>query len=117
MSALTDLTALVAAAPAYVGQAPTGSEAPYVVSAPLVYQDGAPRALSGDSMGWDTQFSLYCAGASVEASFNLALMVMRDLDGKRLGGSTITTSVGYTGAPVEGHYETQVTAQINQGGI
>lgn len=117
MSILNDIDALVTAAPSHIGYAPTGAKAPYVVTRPLLIGDALDRALSGDSMGWDTQVSLYCVGASVEASFNLAVLVMRDLDAKPVGGTTLSTSMGYIGAQVEGQYETQVTVQLNQGSI
>lgn len=116
MSIFNDITNLVAAAPAHEGYAPTGAKPPYVVSRPLLTDDLA-RALDGSPIDWDFQFSLYCAGASVEASWNLAILVMKDLDGKRVGGTTLSTSMGYIGAQVEGHYESQVTVQLNQGGI
>lgn len=117
MSIFNDITALVTAAPAHEGYAPTGARVPYVVSRPLLYDDALDRALSGDPIALDTQFSLYCCGGSVEASYNLAVLVMQDLDTKRVAGTTLKTSMGYIGAQVEGHYETQVTAQLNQGGI
>lgn len=116
MSIFNDITALVTAAPAHEGYAPTGAKTPYVVSRPLLADD-LEIALNGDALGWDFQFSLYCAAASVEASFNLAIAVMQDLQGKRVGGTTLTTSMGYIGAQVEGHYESQVTVQLNQGDI
>jgi hypothetical protein len=111
-----DIVDLVQAAPAYKGYAPTGAVLPYVVSRPLIAGDLA-EALAGNEMTIDIQFSLYCCGGRVEACYNLALDVMRDLQGKRVGGTTLSTSVGYVGAPVEGHYESQVTVQLNQGGI
>lgn len=116
MSIFNDIDALVVSAPSYLGYAPTGAELPYVVSRPLLTDD-LELALNGDALGWDFQFSLYCCAAGVEASFNLAVMVMRDLQGKRVGGTTLTTSMGYVGAQVEGHYESQVTVQLNQGSI
>lgn len=116
MSILNEITALITAAPAIEGYPGTGQSPPYVASRPLLADD-LELALNGDSLGWDLQFSLYCAAASVEASFNLAIAVMRDLQGKRVGGTTLTTSMGYAGAQVEGHYESQVTVQLNQGGI
>lgn len=117
MSILNDIDALITAYPSHIGYAPTGAQVPYVVTRPLLYGDALDRAISGDSLGWDTQFSLYCAGASVEACFNLALEVMQTLDGARVGGTTLATSMGYIGAQVEGHYESQVTVQLNQGSI
>lgn len=116
MSIFNDITALVQAAPAHEGYAPSGAALPYVVSRPLLVDD-LELALSGDALDWDFQFSLYCAGGSVEASYNLAIMVMQELQGQRVGGTTLTTSMGYIGAQVEGHYESQVTVQLNQGGI
>jgi hypothetical protein len=74
-------------------------------------------ALAGNSILWDHQTTLYACGASVEASYNLAVLLMSTLQGKRVGGTTLSTSMGYSGAQVEGHYETQVTVQLNQGGI
>lgn len=116
MSVLTDIDNLVTAT-SFVGYASTGARVPYVVSRPLLFGDDLDRALSGDAFAWDTQYSLYCAAASVEASYNLALEVMRDLDGQPLAGTTLATYMGYVGAPVEGHYESQVTVQLTQGGI
>lgn len=117
MSILHDIDALVTTAPSHIGYAPTGAKAPFVVTRPLLYGDALERAISGDSLGWDVQFSLYCAGASVEASYNLAVEVMQSLDAQPVGGTTLSTSMGYIGAVVEGHYETQVTVQLNQGSI
>lgn len=115
MSTLNDITALVTAAPAHPGYAPTGARVPYVVSRPLLVEDESV-ALAGNALAWDDQFSLYCAGGSVEASYNLALLVMDELQGARVAGTTLTTSMGYIGAQVEGHYESQVTVQLNRGG-
>lgn len=113
---MSDITTLVTMAPAYDGYAPTGAELPYVVNRPLVMDpDGV--ALAGNAYDWDTQFSLYCCGGSVEASFNLAGMVLTALHGARVAGTTLSCSMGYIGAQVEGHYESQVTVQLNQGGM
>jgi hypothetical protein len=116
MSILSDINALFTAVPVHTGYAPTGSKLPYVVNRPLVV-DQLEEAVSGDSLGVDFQTSLYCCGDSVEASFNLALAVAGTLQGSRVGGTTLSASIGYSGAPVEGHYESQVTVQLNQGGI
>lgn len=116
MSIYNDITALVTAAPAIEGYPGTGQKVPYVVSRPLLVDD-LELALNGEAIDWDLQFTLYCCGASVEASFNLALAVMAELNGARVGGTILSTSMGYSGAQVEGHYESQVTVQLNQGGI
>lgn len=116
MSIFNDINALVTAAPAHLGYAPTGARVPYVVSRPLIVDD-LELALAGNALDWDFQFSLYCCGGSVEASYNLALEVMQQLQGVRVGDTTLSTSMGYIGAQVEGHYESQVTVQLNQGGI
>lgn len=116
MSLLTDISSLVVQAPVYTGYAPTDAQLPYVVHRPLLV-DVVDMAVSGDSLGWDYQTTLYCCGASVEASFNLALAVVGTLQGKRVGNTTLSASVGYTSVPIEGHYESQITIQINQGGI
>jgi len=102
--------------PNYKGYAPTNAKVPYVVDRPLII-DHEDVALDGSAIGWDNQFALYCAAGSVEASLNLAKEVIIALQGKYVGGSTLDTSMGYSGAQVEGHYETQVTAQINTGGL
>lgn len=115
MSILNDVTALVTGADAVVGNAGTSQQVPYVVTRPLVI-DPDP-SLEGTALSWDVQFSLYCCAASVEASFNLALSVIRDLDGAWVGGTALSASMGYIGAAVEGHYESQVTVQLNQGSI
>lgn len=115
MSIFNDIDALITAT-SHIGYAPTGAHVPYVVTRPLLIDD-LELALNGDAIDWDFQFSAYCAGGSVEASYNLAVQTMADLQGKRVGGTTLSTSMGYIGAQVEGHYESQVTVQLNQGGI
>jgi hypothetical protein len=118
MSALTDISALVSVAglPIHTGYAPTGAQLPYAVHRPLIVGT-VDTALSGDAVGWDYQTTLYACGASAEASMNLAVELMRTLQGARVGSTTLSTSMGYAGAQVEGHYESQVTVQLNQGGI
>jgi hypothetical protein len=111
----TALTPLSVAS--YIGYAPTGAALPYVVIRPLDIGTDTELALNGDAIDWNLQSSVYCCGASVEASFNLALAVIGTLQGARAGGTTLAASMGYNGAEVEGHYESQVTAQLNQGGI
>lgn len=100
----------------FEGYAPTGAQTPYVVHRPL-YVDTTALGLAGNAIDWDFQTTLYCCGASVVASFNLALAAVRALQGERAGGTTLDTSIGYTGTLVEGHYESQVTVQLYQGGI
>lgn len=115
---MSDITVLLKAAglTVFEGYAKTGSVPPYIVNRPMILDDDV-LALSGDAIGWDFSFSLYCVGASVEASFNLAVEAIKALQGKRVGGSTLACSMGYTGAQVESRYESQVTVQINQGGL
>ncbi|QXO14483.1 tail terminator [Microbacterium phage Jenos] len=102
--------------PCYNGYAPTNAKAPYVVNRPLTV-DHEETGLDGSAFVWDNQFTLYCMGGSVEASFNLAKEVVRVLQGARVDGYVIDTSIGYTGAAVEGQYESEVTAQANTGGL
>lgn len=118
MVSMDQVSALVEAAgvSCYNGYAPSNAKVPYVVNRPLIV-DHENVALNGAALDWDNQFSLFAAGGSVEASYNLALDVISALQGKRVGGSTLDTSMGYVGAQVEGHYESQVTAQVNTGGI
>jgi hypothetical protein len=116
MSAFSDITELVTSAPCHSGYAPTGAQLPYAVHRPLVL-DGSSVAVDGSAFMWDYQSTIYACGASVEASFNLAVAIMAELQGARVSGSTLTTSMGYSGAQVEGHYESQVTVQLNSGGI
>lgn len=100
----------------YSGYPSSNVVLPYAVVRPLIV-DPDEEFLCGQAISWDFQFSVYCCGASVEASFNLALAVMQNLKGKRVGNSTLSTSTGYIGAPLEGQYETQVTVQVNQGAL
>lgn len=116
-----DLTALQTALqatgdPVYIGYAPSNAKLPYTVIRPLII-DPLNEAINGDAVDWDNQNSAYACGASVEASFNLARLVMGACQGVRVAGYVLSTSMGYSGALVEGHYETQVTIQSNQGGI
>jgi hypothetical protein len=102
--------------PVFDGYAHTGATLPYTVHRPLlVTPEGV--AISGDALGWDFQHSLYACAGSAEASFNLALMLMQGLQGRYVGGTTLSVSMGYSGAQIEGHYESQLTVQLNQGGI
>ena len=98
----------------YSGYASTGAKLPYRVVRPFIL-DPTDIALSGDALDWDFQFSVYCCAASVEASFNLAKDTMSRLQGARIGSSTLSTSLGYAGAPVEGWYESQIIVQVTQG--
>lgn len=116
MSNLDELLALLTEVSTFSGYAVTGARLPYVTGRALYLDPGEP-ALDGSAVAWDDQYSLYCSGASVEAADNLARYVMRTLQGARVGGTTVSTSMGYSGAVVEGHYESQVTAQLHQGDI
>lgn len=100
----------------FLGYPDTGARAPYYVIRPMVTTPG-DLALCGQSLTWDFQLGVYCCGASVEASYNLALAVMRALQGKRVDDSTLSCTMGYVGAQQESHYETQVTVQIDQGAL
>lgn len=120
MVAVSDLNDLldVVDADNFVGYASSGQELPYTCLRPLAYgHEFDDMALDGQPFAWDQQYSVYCAAASVEAAHNLALAVMATLQGARVGDTTLDTSMGYTGAQVEGHYESQVTVQLHQGDI
>lgn len=99
---------------AFSGYASTGSKAPYVAVRPLI-SDPGDLALNGMPVGHDTRYSAYCVGASVDASFNLAKLVVLAVQGKRVAGEMASCSLGYSGALIESRYETQVTIQLNQG--
>jgi hypothetical protein len=116
MSILNDINSLITIATVHTGYPPTGAQLPYVVHRPLII-DGDDIAINGDALSWDYQTTLYACAGSVEGSFNLAVVLMQALQGARVGGTTLSTSMGYNGAQVEGHYESQVTVQLNQGGI
>ena len=103
--------------PVYIGYAPSGAQLPYLVMRPLIIDTVTDLALMGAAIDWDSQFSVYCCAASVEASFNLALAVIGTTQGARVQGTTLSASMGYNGAEVEGHYESQVTVQLNQGAL
>jgi hypothetical protein len=117
VSILNDIDGLITAVPAYIGYAPTGAQLPYAVIRPLDVGTDTDLNLDGSVVDWNMQASVYCCGASVEASFNIALSVIGTLQGARAGGTTLSASMGYNGAPVEGHYESQVTVQRFQGGL
>lgn len=99
---------------AFSGYAKTGSTPPYVVVRPMT-ADPEDLSLRGDVMAYDSRFAAYCVGASVDASFNLAKVVVGALQGKRVAGNVASCSIGYSGAQVESRYETQITIQIDQG--
>lgn len=113
---MSDITTLLTGTiTCYDGYAPTGAKPPYVVNRPLVI-DHVNLAIAGNAIDWDHQFTLYCCAGSVEASLNLAKAVIAKLQGARVEGSTLAASMGYSGALVEGQYESQVTVQTHQGG-
>jgi hypothetical protein len=118
MSLLQEIQAPLTAAQLtlYTGYAPTGAVLPYTVHRPLTVTE-VNLAVNGDALSWDHQTTLYCCGGSVEASYNLGLAVMRALQGVRVAGTTLSVSMGYSGTQVEGHYESQITVQLHQGGI
>lgn len=115
LQALKDSLATLSVA-THVGYPPTGARLPYVVLRPMLV-DPSTNSLAGVAIDWDSQVAAYCAAASPEASGNLAISVMRALHGARVAGYVLSTSMGYMGAQVEGHYESQVTIQCNQGAI
>lgn len=102
--------------PSYIGYAATNAQLPYAVIRPLA-TDPADVAVAGTVYAWDNDLSLYCCGGSVEASYNLSKDAVRKLAGQRYGGSTLVARIGYVGAAVEGHYESQVTIETTQGVI
>jgi len=115
---MSDITAAITelGISSFEGYPPTGAQLPYAVQRPLLV-DYVDLAIAGNAINWDFQFTVYCCGASVAASFNLALAVVQRLHGARVGGNVLKATIGYSGAQVEGHYESQVTIQLNQGGI
>ena len=120
MSIMDDVVALATLGDvlAHAGYAATGAKPPYYVVRPLYIGDGAEGpALNGERLVWDTQLAVYCCGASVAASLYLAEDLMKRLQGASLAGSTIETSMGYIGAQVDGHYESEVTIQLNRGSL
>lgn len=118
MSILDDIKDLAAASSltVHTGYAPTNAHVPYTVQRPIIMEE-PEVAISGDGLDWGTQIGLYACGGSVESSYNLALSLMQALQGKRAQGTTLSTSMGYVGAEVAGHYETQVTVQLTQGAL
>ena len=116
--AMSDISVLLnpLGVPHFDGYPASDTMLPYVANRPLI-ADYTDLALNGDAIAWDTQFTLYCAAGSVTASYNLAIAVIGAVHGKRVGNTTLAASMGYSGAQVEGHYESQVTVQLNQGGI
>lgn len=115
---MSSITAALASVGVQVfdGYPDTGAKMPYLVNRPMIIQPDE-LALSGDALDWSFQWGVYCCGGSVEASFNLAKSVISRLQGVRVGDSTLSCTIGYVGASVESHYESQVTLQINQGAI
>lgn len=100
----------------YIGYPATGATAPYITLRPYLV-DPIESALSGAAVYWDDRLVAYTTGASVEASYNLALSVVRLLHGTRIDEAIASCSIGYVGLKVEGLYDSQVVIQANQGGI
>lgn len=102
--------------PVYVGYADSKTKAPYVVVRPITDAQDV-TSVGGCAVTWAKHVGLYCVGASVAASYNLAAALADHLSGFYIHGSTLRTEVGYVGNRVEGYYESQVTAHINKGGL
>lgn len=113
---LDNLLALITETDTYNGYANTGAKLPYVVARPLSLNPDE-LSLDGSAVIWNNQVTLYCCAGSVQASSNLARAVLRRVHGARIGDDVLSASVGYFGAPVDGHYEAQITVQVNQGGL
>ncbi len=102
----------------YEGYPETGAKSPYVVVRPMSLEESLDGgAICGDAISWDNRIALYCRAGSVQASHNLALDAMRTLHGRYMDETTMTASLGYVGAVVEGQYESQITLFTAQGVI
>ena len=99
----------------YSGYAFTEATAPYIVVRPLAFIPDT-LTLSGTPFASAESFSVYCCGASVEASFNLALSVMSVIADQRIGGYVPVMRINYTGAEVQGLYETNLEITMETGG-
>lgn len=102
--------------PIYEGYAATGAKLPYIVHRPSLI-DVVSSSIGGESLVWDFSHAIYCCAESVEASFNLAKLVLTTIQGVRLGDTVAAASLSYTGARVEGWYETLVTIQLEIGEV
>lgn len=102
--------------PVYVGYAATGANAPYVVIRPMSL-DSLSSSVGGESVVWDDRYAFYAVSNSVEASHALSIALMQAVEGARISGSYVSTSIGYVGSLVEGLYETQITALLMKGSL
>jgi len=99
--------------PAYIGYAHNNARLPYGVVRPVaLVPDQVP--LSGASWSRSVTIGVYCRAGSVEASFNMALSAIASLDGLAIAGTEATASMGYSGAVVEGAYESMVTVSFGK---
>lgn len=113
---LLDVKSNITGVPVYIGYAVTGAHVPYVVLRRITL-DPLDLSVGGVAVAWSDQVAAYCVGGSVAACDNLAVDVMSQLQGARIDNGVVRVSMGYSGAKVEGNYETQITIQSNQGGI
>ena len=96
-------------APVCRGYPQTKMRPPYIVVRPL---SSTAEAQSLEStMVWSGEYAVYCVADTVWGSANLAMDVKKLLDGVYIDGTTLTTSMSYTGSPVQGLYESLVTIQ------
>lgn len=100
----------------YKGYAPNNAKPPHAVLRPVYLGDG-PVPLSGPQLAYPATIGVYCRGASVEASFNMAVAAIKALDGLAMRGTQAVASMGYTGAVVDGAYESQVTVTFTEGSL
>lgn len=93
-------------ATAYVGYAPDKAHPPYVVVRPITrLTDGV--SVAGKALAYTSAIGAYCVADSVEASYNLAVLVMGALSGE--------VDMNYTGEQVAHRYESLVQVTSLEG--
>lgn len=102
--------------PCYTGYAATGATLPYVVVRPIT-TDPNDRTLCGSATSWTDRLGVYCCGASVAASSNLARDVAGELATQFAGKADLSAAVAYYGNALEGQYESLVTVTTTEGAL
>lgn len=104
----------------YPGYAPGGTRPPYAVVRPIS-ESPAYVSLAGETGSTDQTYGVYCVGDSVLTSHTIASKVLSGFQGARVGiphgvipsDSVATATLTYTGALVDGLYESLVTVSVS----
>lgn len=110
------ITQLQSLYPTYDGFAPNGcTDKHYAVVRPMAAIT-ADTPIAGASYDHSLTVGVYCRADGITASYNMGVATVNQLNGLVLAGSMLTADLSYTGALIDGQYESAVTVTYIRGG-